>query len=71
MKKYKISTPNKGFNGERLGCKFNNGEHICECQNEQKIQEFRNFGYKVEEIKEPKKEAPKQKPKKTENKETE
>jgi hypothetical protein len=74
MKKFKVETPNKNFNGERLGCKFTNGVCVCDCGNENKLKEFESWGYKVEEIKEKQPEAPKEEkkeaPKKTSTKKT-
>jgi hypothetical protein len=63
MKKFKVKTPVETFNGERLGCKFENGEHICTCGDMKKLKEFESWGYLVEEIVE---EKPKKAPKKTE-----
>lgn len=60
MKKFKVETPNKRFNGIREGCQFENGVHICD--DELKVKLFESFGYSVEEIVE-KKEAPKNKKK--------
>lgn len=54
MAKYVIKTPNPKFKGERLGCKFYNGEHVCTCNDKRKIEQFKAFGYIVEEVKEPK-----------------
>lgn len=59
MKKFKVKTPVETFNGERLGCKFVNGEHICD--DAEKVKVFESWGYLVEEIVE-------EKPKKTQKK---
>jgi hypothetical protein len=73
MAKYKVIVPNKQFNGERFGVKFENGEAVGEFDKHQ-LKDIALNGFKVEEVQEEKKETPKKAPtkkapaKKTENK---
>jgi hypothetical protein len=64
MKKFKVKTPVETFNGSRQGCKFVNGEHICDDENKVKI--FESWGYMVEEIVEKQEPKPKKQVKKNE-----
>lgn len=57
MKKYKVKTPNPAFSGIRHGVRFFRGEAIAEFP-AHVVNDFKAWGYEVEEIKE-KKEAPK------------
>jgi hypothetical protein len=63
MKKFKVKTPNENFAGTRHGVRFYKGEAVAELA-ENVVNEFKSWGYVVEEIVE--KEAPKPKKKKTE-----
>jgi hypothetical protein len=58
MKKFKVNTPNESFAGTRLGVKFYKGEAETELTDVQ-VNQFKAFGYTVEEIKAPKKSQPK------------
>lgn len=46
---FKIKTPNKRFNGERLGVKFVNG--VGETEDKSVIKELESYGYTVEQEK--------------------
>jgi hypothetical protein len=54
MKKFKVKTPNESFAGKRHGVQFYRGEAEAELTDFQ-VNEFKAFGYDVEEIKAPKK----------------
>ena len=58
MAKYKVIVPNKQFNGERFGVKFENGEAVGEFDKNQ-LKDIALNGFTVEEVQEEKKEAPK------------
>ncbi|MBT2217828.1 hypothetical protein KK120_18635 [Virgibacillus dakarensis] len=46
---FKVYTPNKHFNGTRLGVSFING--VGETDDKGKVKELEYFGYKVEQVK--------------------